>query len=221
MKKDSEIQKDVMDELMWEPLLNASEIGVAVKDGIVTLSGEVNSYSKKLVAERAAKKISGVKAIAEDIQVGVSPAFNKTDTEIAESILQSFRLDSTVPVDLVKVKVEDGIVTLEGEVDWDYERSAAWRCVENIPSVRIAYNLISLKPKAIASNIEEKISAAFQRHATLDANRISVAISGNKAVLEGYVRSLIEKKDAESIAWSAPGILNVENRIAVHADIQD
>lgn len=221
MKTDSEIQKDIMEELQWEPSLNAPEIGVAVKNGIVTLSGEVDNYNKKLEAEKAAKKISGVRAIAEDIQIGVSPIFRRTDTEIAESILQSFKLNVNVPAESIKVKVEDGIVTLEGTVDWDYQRNAAWHCVENLPCVKIIYNLITIKPRLVPSDIEKKISSAFQRYAALDANRISVIVSGSKAILEGTVRSLVEKEDAENAAWSATGILSVENNLEIEPDIFD
>lgn len=221
MNKDFEIQKNVMEQLAWEPLLNATEIGVAVKQGIVTLSGELDSYAKKLAAERATKKIPGVKAIAEDIKVGISPANKKTDTEIAESIMQSFQLNLSVPTESIRVNVEDGTVTLEGQVDWDYQRNAAWRCVEDLPSIKVVYNLIALRPKDIPLNIEKKISAAFHRNATLDAKGISVFVAGSKAILEGVVHTVIEKDTAENIAWSAPGILSVENRLEIYPYISD
>src|SRR5688572_28588336 len=151
MKSDPQIQKDVMEQLRWEPFLNASQIGVSVKNGIVTLSGQVDSYSKKLTAENAAKKIAGVKAIAEDIQIGVSPSFNKTDAEIAEAVLNALKWHSSVQEEKIKIKVENGNVKLEGEVDWEYQRTSAKSSIENLVGVRSVTNLITLKPKVTAA----------------------------------------------------------------------
>ena len=213
MKKDIEIQEDVISQLKWEPFLKASDIGVVVKNGIVTLSGTVANYSQKLAAERAAKKVTGVRGIAEDIQIGVSPVFRKNDTEIAESVLNALKWHSAVPEEKVKVKVEDGIVKLEGEVEWEYQRSSAKDAVDHLLGVRNVVNNISVKPKVSVADIKNKISAAFHRTATIEADRISVEVVGNKVILEGKVRSYAEKEDAMDAAWAAPGITTVENNL--------
>jgi osmotically-inducible protein OsmY len=209
MKSDLEIQQDVISQLKWEPFVKASEIGVSVKNGIVTLSGLVDSYSKKIAAETAVRKVSGVKAIAEDIQIGVSPSFRKTDTEIAESVLNALKWHSAVPDEKIKIKVEDGIVTLDGELEWEYQRTSAKNAVVNLMGVKNVISNLIVKPKALVSDIKNKISAALHRAATIDAEKISIDVSGNKVILRGQVRSYAEKEDAEDAAWSAPGIASV------------
>jgi osmotically-inducible protein OsmY len=209
MKSDLEIQQDVFNQLKWEPFVKASEIGVSVNNGIVTLSGLVDSYSKKVAAENATRKVTGVKAIAEDIQIGVSPTFKKTDTEIAESVIKALKWHSAVPDEKLQVKVEEGIVTLDGEVEWEYQRTSAKNAVANLVGVRNVISNISVKPKALATDIKTKISSAFQRSATIDAERISIDVSGSKVTLRGHVRSYAEKTDAEDAAWAAPGIDSV------------
>jgi osmotically-inducible protein OsmY len=215
MRTDAEIQKDVMAQLKFEPFLNAEQIGVAVKDGIVTLSGHVDSFSKKIGAEMAAKKVLGVKAVAEDIQVGVSPVYRRTDTEIAEAVVSALRWHSAVAEDKVKARVEDGIVTLEGEVDWNFQRQNAMNAIQNLIGVVRVNNFITVKPFAASKDVQEKIHAALLRSATVDSDHIAVTVLGGKAILTGTVRSLAEKDDAEFAAWSAPGITNVENRLEV------
>jgi osmotically-inducible protein OsmY len=215
MKSDVQIQTDVMDQLKWEPFLKASEIGVAVKNGVVTLSGQVDSYSKKLAAENAAKKIKGVKAIAEDIQIGVSPAYRKTDTDIAAAVLNALKWHVAVQEEKVKIKVEDGFVKLEGEVEWEYQRNYAKSAIEHLEGVRSVLNLITVKPKVSPSEVQRKISAAFQRSASLDADKITANVVGSKVILRGYVRSYAEKEDAENAAWAAPGVTSVENNLEI------
>jgi osmotically-inducible protein OsmY len=216
MKSDAQIQKDVMAQLNWEPILNAAQIGVSVKDGVVTLTGIVDSYLKKSAAEKAAKKVSAVKAVAEEIQVGASASYNKSDTEIAEGILSTLRWHAAVIEDRIKIKVEKGFVTLEGEVEWEYQRTAAKSAIENLTGIRMIYNLISVKPRITATDLKSKISLALQRSARLDANNIDIEVIGSKVFLSGNVQSIKEKEDAESAAWMAPGVSSVENRIAVH-----
>lgn len=215
MKTDIQIQKDVMDELRWTPLLNSSEIGVAVKDGVVTLSGIVDTYSKKMEAEKAAANVAGVKAIALDVQVGVSSYFKRTDAEIAEDVLKALKLHTSIPDDKLKVKVEDGIVTLEGEVEWEYQRAAAKNTIQNFAGVTNVWNFIKLKPKVASNDIKEKIKAAFERSAKIDANRVSVETSGSSITLTGTVASLAEKEDAGYAAWAAPGVTMVYNNLEV------
>lgn len=215
MKTDNQIQKDVMEELKWHPYLNASQIGVAVKNGIVTLSGQVDTYGKKLLAENVTKKIAGVKAIAEDLQVGISPSFRKTDSEIAEAVLSALKWHTGVQEEKIKIKVEEGIVTLDGEVEWEFERSNAKSAIQNLTGVRLVINQIKLKEKVTASNVKDKINAALMRSATIDAQKISAEILGSKVILKGKVRSMAEKEDAAIAAWNAAGVTSVENRLEV------
>lgn len=220
MKNDLEIQQDVMNQLKWEPFLTSSDIGVFVKNGIVTLSGIVDSYSHKLTAEKAARKVTGVRAIAEDIQIGVSPSYRKSDTEIAESVLNALKWHSAVPDERINPKVEDGMVTLDGEVEWDYQRDAAKNAVCNLLGVKSVINNLTVKPKPVATDIRSKITAALHRAATVDAEKIQVEISGNKAILKGSVRSYAEKEDAEDAAWAAPGISTVESYLTIEPQLE-
>lgn len=216
MKTDVEIQKDVLTELKWEPILKAAEIGVAVKDGVVTLSGIVDTYSEKLAAERAVKRIAGVKAVAEDLQVGVSPLYHKSDTEVAESVVQALQLHSIASAANIKPKVEDGLVTLEGEVEWNYQRDSIENALQGLAGVREIYNFIKIKPKALVpKDIKEKISAAFHRSATIDSQKVNVEIDGSTVILSGTVDSLSERDDAYYAAWAAPGVTSVTNNIRV------
>ncbi len=220
MKNDAQIQQDVLDQLKWDPLLNASEIGVSVKNGVVTLSGHVDSYLKKLEAEKQAKKVTGVKAIAEDIQVGISPSYKRSDTEIAEAAVNAIKWHTSINEQSIKVKVEDGILTLEGEVDWGYQRESAKNAVINLVGVRNVINNLTLKQKTPPENLKQKISAAFHRSASIDANKVHIDVDGNKAILRGKVRSFAEKEDAEDAIWSAPGIFRVENQLEVEEEAE-
>ena len=215
MKSDNEIQKDVIEQLKWEPFLNASQIGVAVKNGIVTLSGQVDTYSKKVLAEKTTKKVAGVKAIAEDIMVGISPSYKKTDTEIAEAVVNALKWHTMIPEDKVKVSVEDGNVKLEGEVEWEYQRNQAKTAIENLIGVRFVTNLVAVKPKVTPYELQLKINASFLRSANIDAGKISADVSGSKVTLRGKVRSFAEREDAENAVWSAPGITTVENKLVI------
>jgi len=204
-----------MDELKWLPLLSAAQIGVAVKNGIVTLSGTVDSYSKKVGAESAAAKVAGVKAVAEDIEVKTAGSLRKNDTEIAEAVANALKWNSTVDEERIKVKVDDGWVTLEGETEWEYQKNSAQSAVAYLVGVRGVTNLIRIVPRASMSEVKQKITSSFQRHASLDANKIKVETVGNKVILTGNVRSLAERNDAEDAAWAAPGVTQVENKLEV------
>jgi osmotically-inducible protein OsmY len=218
MKTDLQIKNDVMEELKWEPILNASQIGVSVKDGVVTLSGTVDSYSKKIAAERSAKKIDGVKAIAEDVEVVLPGSGKRNDTDIADAVINALKWHSAVREHKISVKVESGIVTLEGEVDWEFQKKSAKMMVENLIGVTGIINNIKIKQKANINDIKKKITAAFYRSATIDAEGIEIEITGSKAILKGNVRSWAEKEDAENAVWSALGIDRVDNRLEISTD---
>lgn len=217
MKTDIQIQEDVIEQLQWEPAIDAAEIGVGVRNGVVTLSGKVDTYLKKILAEKAARKVSGVKAVAEDIQVGPLPGYQRTDTEIAEAVVNALKWNSNVPDEKIRIKVDAGVVTLDGEVKFDFQRVAARDAVEKLYGVVRVNNFISVIPKATQEDVEDKIMAAFHRAASLDADKITVEVLGGTAILKGKVRSFAESEDAASAAWAAPGISHVDNRLEIDA----
>jgi osmotically-inducible protein OsmY len=222
MKTNDELQNDVMAELKWDPQLKEvyTQIGVSTKDGVVTLSGLVNTYNKKRAAEHAAQRVQGVKVVASDIEVKIGAFGAKSDTEIAEIVKNALRYNSAVNDDKIEVKVDNGWVFLEGEAEWEYQRTSAKNSVENLSGVRGVSNNISLKPKDIdIKEIKRKISDAFHRSATVDAASVQLEISGSKATLRGRVSSWIERDEAERIAWSSPGIYTVDNQIWIDTDV--
>jgi osmotically-inducible protein OsmY len=215
MKTDTELQQDVMNELKWEPTLKAAEIGVAVKDGVVTLSGHVDSYVKKLVAERAAARVFGVRAVAEAIQVRLPGSLKRSDEDIGEMVANVLEWNVLVPHDQVKVHVQDGVVTLSGEVDWGYQKHAAEEAVHHLMGVLWLNNQITIKPTIKPQDIKNKIVSAFQRNALLDSRRIKIETSGGKVILSGSVRTWGERGEAQWAAWAAPGVFEVENNIII------
>jgi osmotically-inducible protein OsmY len=219
MKKDQEIQKDVMQELQWEPFIRSSEIGVAVRDGVVTLSGTVDSYLKKTTAEKAAKRVAGVKIVAEDIEVKYPSDSIKNDTEIAQAILNALKWNSAVTEDKIKVKVENGQVTLDGQLEWDFQRGIVVSEIENLTGVKGITNNITLKNTLPVSDLKQKIKSAFERSAIIDAEKISIEASGSKVTLKGSVRSWKERSDAEMAVWSAPGVYQVDNQLSVTSGV--
>jgi osmotically-inducible protein OsmY len=213
IRTDQEIHKDVIEELRWEQGVDAREIGVAVKDGVVTLTGKVDTYLKKWRAEEAAHRVSGVMAVANDIEVRTIG--ERTDTDIAEAAVHALTWDASVPPEKVHVTVERGWVTLKGVVEWQFQKQEAERVVRRLWGVKGVSNLITLKPVASPTDLKKKIEDALVRSAEIDADKITVEVQGTKAILKGKVRSWAERQEAERTAWLAPGITAVDNRLAL------
>ena len=215
MRSDSEIERDVKEELMWDPDLDATDIGVSVKNGVVTLTGFVKSYSDKYEAEAAAKRVAGVVAIANDIEVRMPSVDERPDPEIARDAVAAIKSQLPISSEKIKVVVKNGWITLEGEVEWQYQRTTAENAVRRIKGVKGVSNVIQIKPHAEPNQIKRKIQEAFRRSAEVDANRIIVETDGGTVRLKGTVRSWIEREEAERAAWAAPGVVNVIDEIVV------
>jgi osmotically-inducible protein OsmY len=214
-RTDEDIQRDVLAELKWEPRVRPNEIGVAVTDGVVTLTGWVDSYTKRWAADEAAHRVRGVKAVANDIEVRLPGDAERTDADIAAAAVRMLEWNAVVPRDKIDITVSKGYVTLKGEVEWQYQRDEAERVIRNLRGVRAVANLITVKPRLTPSALKEKIEDALLRSAKMDAQRITVEVQGSKVILKGRVRTWMERQEAEQVAWSAPGVESVENRITI------
>lgn len=215
IRNDEEIQRDVLAELKWDARVQPNEIGVAVKDRVVTLTGWVDSYLKRWAAEEAAHRVRGVRAVANDIEVRLPNSAERTDADIAAAALRALEWDAVLPVDQIHVTVSKGWVTLEGDVEWQFQKEDAERVVRRLAGVKGVTNLIRVKPRPMPAELKEKIREALLRSAETDAERIQVDVQGDKVILNGVVRSWAEKQEAERAAWSAPGVTTVEDRIVV------
>jgi len=215
IRTDAEIQAEVLAELKFEPRVQAPEIGVAVKDGVVTLTGWVDSYTKRWAAEEAAHRVRSVKAVANDIEVRLSTGGERTDTEIAAAAARALQWDALLVTEKIDVTVSKGWTTLRGTVDWQYKKHEAERVVRNLAGVKGVSNLIDVKPRVQPSEIKRQVEQALVRSAQTDAERIKVEVDGTKVTLKGTVRAWAERQEAERAAWKAPGITMVDNRITI------
>jgi len=215
MKTDAEIRLDVERELQWDPSIDDRRIGVAVTNGVVTLTGDVAHYSARLTAEDIVKRISGVRAIANDIQVKLADAGMRTDTDIAGAAANALKWDALLIGVQIKPVVKDGWVMLSGQVSWGYQRTAAENAVRNLIGVKGVGNQITVMSNVKATDVKQKIEDAFKRHAVLDAKDIEVNVDRATVILKGHVHSWQELEDASRAAWAAPGVIAVDNRLSV------
>ncbi|WP_309660915.1 BON domain-containing protein [Sphingomonas sp.] len=215
MKSDSQLQQDVMDELKWEPGVDHEQIGISAKDGVVTLSGVVGSYSEKLLAEKTARRVKGVRALAEDLAVRYPYQSKTTDSEIAKRVADVIEWDSLVPHDKINVTVEDGAVRLRGDVEWNYQKDLAFKDASKITGVLRVDNWINVKPSVSTGDVKQRIEQAFERQADLEAEKIKVRADGHKITLEGTVTTWGKRGIAERAAWAAPGVSQIEDKLIV------
>lgn len=212
---DRTLKLAVEDELTWEPSIDAEHIGVTAEDGVVTLTGHVGSYTEKIIAERAAKRVKGVRAIAQEIEIRLPNDRKASDDQIAKRALDIIAWDSTIPKDKVQVKVQGGFVTLTGQVDWHYQRTDAEYAVRKLEGIKGLSNEIKVKPRVQASDVKHRIESALKRNAEWEAGSIKVSVLDGRVTLDGKVKALYERDLAERTAWSAPGVISVEDHISI------
>ena len=212
---DRDLQEHVEKALDWQPSIDAADIGVSVEGGVVTLRGDVKTYSEKAAAERVSLGVYGVKAVANDLNVRLGTGQQRTDTEVAQAVVSALQWNTMVPDDKITVSVSDGWVTLKGHVNWEYQRAAAANTVRDLTGVRGVNNTISVAPHVSATDVKGKIEAALKRSAEVDARRINVTVAGDKVILTGNVHSWFERDEARQAAWAAPGVKAVDDQITV------
>ena len=214
-KSDSQLQSDVQDEMIWDPSIGRSEIGVACSGGVVTLSGQVDSYAKKFAAVKAAERVTGVHAVADELKVHLPYSSVRTDTDIAHAVADALRWDIEVPDEKIKARVDEGWVWLDGEVEWEYQKSAAERAVRYLTGVKGVSNNVGIKKAVWAPDVKNRIVNALKRNAAIDASQISVTAMDGRVTLRGNVHSWSARSDAERAAWSAPGVTVVQDELSV------
>lgn len=212
---DKELKQHVQSALDWEPSLDASDIGVSVDESVVTLRGNVRSYTEKVAAERVALHVYGVRAVANDLSVRLVSGFERTDTEIAQAALSALKWNTMIPEERISLSVTNGWVTLTGTVDWQYQKDSALRAVRDLTGVQGVANNLVVQPRVKTGDVRDKIEAAFKRSAEIDARRVNVTTQDAKVILSGNVHSWAERQEAERAAWAAPGVKEVEDRLAV------
>ncbi|MEJ5995294.1 BON domain-containing protein [Pedobacter sp. Du54] len=215
MKDDIKLQKEVMDEFSWEPSVNSARIGVTVNNGSVTLLGQVDHYNEKRRAEKVAERIAGVKAVVNELKVGLLPEHQKTDADIQLAVKETLKWHSAVEQNNIHVNVENGIVTLSGIVEWKYQRTAIERVVSNLIGVKSIRDQIQILPIPTTSDLGENIQIALKRSAILNPSKVMVNVNENKVLLKGKVRSLAQSEAAEDVAWAGPGVLAVDNKLDI------
>ena len=215
---DGTLQRNVMDEFDWDPEVETTEVGVEVDDGVITLTGSVDSYAKKYAAERAAQRVDGVKAVANDLLVHPAGLGERTDTDIAHAAVDALRWNASVPTEAIEVSVDHGVVTLRGAVTWNYQRAAAASAIRKLLGVRSVLNQVTLtQPTVLSADIHTSIESAFKRHALLDASKLTAHVSNGHVTLSGTVQSWAERADAVDAAWKVPGVTNVTDRLHIMA----
>ncbi len=215
-RSDAQIQRDVLDELDWDTRVRPTEVGVSVKDGIVTLTGQVDSYSKRWAAQEAALRVIGVRAVANDLEVSLHSAAERTDSELARAVIDALKWDAEIPTQAIQISVTNGWITLSGQVEVYFQRDAAERAVRHLAGVRGVSNRLTVRqPGPAPDDVKQRIERALVRNAETDAEHITVEVRGHRAILRGSVRSHTEKQAAEASARSAPGIAEVENQLLI------
>lgn len=215
MRSDAQLRSDVQTELDWDPAVKSSSVGVIANDGVVTLTGHVASHAEKYAAERAAQRVKGVKALAVEITVKLPASDQRTDADIALAAERALEWSVLVPAGKVKAMVEGGWVTLNGEVEWEYQRKAAEKAVRNLMGVTGVSNLVKITPKVVPSDIEKRLHDALARQAHREADRIQITVTGSQVNLRGEVHSWAELNAVQGAAWSAPGVTSVRNELVV------
>jgi osmotically-inducible protein OsmY len=217
VKTDADLRQDVMAELAWDPAIRSTAVGVAVKDGVVTLTGHLETFAEKHAIERALRRVAGVQAIALELDVKLSPQHKRSDTEIAQAAEHALKWNTLIPPDKVRITVESGWVTLQGELEWDYQRQALYKAIRPLIGVVGISNEITLKARPTSSDVANRIQAALARQAERQAKRVQVDVSGAAVTLRGSVHSWHERQAAQGAAWAAPGVQSVVNELRVES----